>query len=120
MGTQSSEVGLYRAAVHQRLDEGIVVVGHLLIVGAQEAQRLVIIVSLGVVPGHRLMANISEVLPSGGAQQLEEGHLHCADGVFPHADVVQLRRALRKAARMNKRRTGDGVQMELSNEKAGG
>lgn len=44
------------------------------------------------------MANISEVLPSGGAQQLEEGHLHGADGVFPHADVVQLRRALRKSS----------------------
>lgn len=54
------------------------------------------------------MANISEVLPSGGAQQLEEGHLHRADGVFPHVDVVQLRRALSKAARVNKKtRAGD-------------
>lgn len=83
---------LYRAAVHQRLDEGIIVVGHLLIVGAQEAQRLVVVVSLGVVPGHRLVANVGEVLPSRRTQQLQEGHLHGADGVLPHVDVVQLRR----------------------------
>lgn len=108
-------LSLYRAAVRQWLDEGIIVVGHLLIVGAQEAQRLVVIVSFGVVPGHRLMANISEVLPSGGAQQLEEGHLHGADGVFRRVDVAELRRALSKAARVNKRVGGvrlnaDGIK----------
>lgn len=83
-------MSVYRAAVHQRLDEGIIVVRHLLVVGAQEAQRLVIVVSLGVVPGHGLMANIREVLPCRGAQQLQEGHLHCGDGVFSHVNVVQL------------------------------
>lgn len=56
-------MSVYRAAVHQWLNEGIIVVRHLLIIGAQEAQRLVIVVSLGVVPGHRLMANVGEVLP---------------------------------------------------------
>ncbi len=83
-------MSVYRAAVHQRLDEGIIVVRHLLVVGAQEAQRLVIAVSLGVVPGHRLMANVGEVLPCRGAQQLQEGHLHCVDGAFSHVNVVQL------------------------------
>lgn len=83
-------MSVYRAAVRQRLDERIIVVRHLLIIGAQEAQRLVIVVSLGVVPRHRLMANIGEVLPCRGAQQLQEGHLHCIDGVFFHINVVQL------------------------------
>lgn len=83
-------MSVYRAAVHQRLYEGIIVVRHLLIVGAQEAQRLVVVVSLGVVPGHRLMADVGEVLPCRGAQQLQEGHLHCVDGVFCHVNVVQL------------------------------
>lgn len=83
-------MSVYRAAVRQWLDEGIIVVRHLLVVGAQEAQCLVIIVSLGVVPGHRLMANICEVLPCGGAQQLQEGHLHCCDSVLVHINVVQL------------------------------
>lgn len=56
-------MSVYRAAIHQRLDEGIIVIRHFLIVGAQEAQRSVVVVSLGVVPGHRLMANVGEVLP---------------------------------------------------------
>ena len=84
-------MSVYRAAVRQRLDEGIIVVRHLLIVGAQEAQRLVVAVGLGVVPGHRLVANVGEVLPRRGAQQLQEGHLHCIDGAFSHVDVAQLR-----------------------------
>lgn len=84
-------MSVYRAAVHQRLDEGIIVVGHLLVVGAQEAQRLVVVVSFGVEPGRRLVANVGEVLPRRGAQQLQEGHLHCADGVLCHVNVVQLK-----------------------------
>lgn len=81
---------IYRAAVHQRLDEEIVVVGDLLIIGAQEAQGFVVVVCLGVVPGHRLVANVREVLACRGAQQLQEGHLHRVDGVFCHVNVVQL------------------------------
>lgn len=80
----------YRAAVHQWLDKRIIVVRHFLVVGAQEAQRLVVAVGLGVVPGHRLMTVVGEVLPSRGAQQLQEGHLHWADGILCHIDIVQL------------------------------
>lgn len=80
----------HRAAVHQWLDVGIIFVGHLFIVGAQEAQRLVVVVRLGVVPGHRLMAGVGEVLPCRGAEQLQEGHLHCVDGAFAHVHVIQL------------------------------
>lgn len=80
----------YRAAVRQRLDVGVIVVRQLLVVGAQEAQRLVVIVSLGVVPRHRLMANIGEVLPCRRAQQLEESHLHHGDGSVFYIHVVQL------------------------------
>lgn len=36
------------------------------------------------------MANVGEVLPRRGAQQLQEGHLYWADGVFCHVNVVQL------------------------------
>lgn len=81
-------MSVYRAAVHQRLNEGIVVVRYLLVVGAQEAQSLVVAVSTAVVPGHRLVADIGEVLPYGGAQQLEESHLHWVDGVFGHVNIV--------------------------------
>lgn len=80
----------YRAAVHQWLDVGVIIVRQLLIVGAQEAQRLVVIVSLGVVPRHRLMANIREVLPRRRAQQLQEGHLHHGDGSVFYIHIVQL------------------------------
>lgn len=81
---------IYRAAVNQGLDERIIVVRHFLIVGAQEAQRLVVAVGLGVVPSHRLMTVVGEVLSSRGAQQLQEGHLHRADGILCHVDVAQL------------------------------
>lgn len=80
----------YRAAVRQRLDVGVIVVWQLLVVGAQEAQRLVVIVSLGVVPRHRLMANIGEVLPCCRAKELQEGHLHHGDGSVFYIHVVQL------------------------------
>lgn len=80
----------YRAAVRQRLDVGVIVIRQLLVVGAQEAERLVVIVSLGVVPRHRLMANIREVLPRRRAQQLQEGHLHRGDGSVFYIHVVQL------------------------------
>lgn len=80
----------YRAAVHQWLDVGVIIVRQLLIVRAQEAQRLVVIVSLGVVPRHRLMANIREVLPRRRAQQLQEGHLHHGDGSVFYIHIVQL------------------------------
>lgn len=72
---RSEKRDVYRAAVHQWLDEGIIVVGQLLIVGAQEAQRLVVVVGFGVIPGRRLMTDVGEVLPCRRAQQLQEGHL---------------------------------------------
>lgn len=81
---------VYRAAVHQRLDERIIVVRHFLIIGAKEAQCLVVGVSRGVVPGHRLMTIVGEVLASRGAQQLQEGQLHWADAVLGHIHVAQL------------------------------
>lgn len=56
-------MSVYRAAIHQRLDEGIIVIRHFLIIGAQEAERFVEVIGLGVVPSHRLMANVGEVLP---------------------------------------------------------
>jgi len=77
-----------RAAVRQGLDEGVVVVGHLLVVGAQEAQRLVVAVGLGVVPGHRLVADVGEVLPRRRAQQLQERHLHRVDGAVRDVHVI--------------------------------
>lgn len=52
----------YRAAVKSGSDVGVVVVGHLLIVGAQEADGLVVAVCGGVVPGYRLVAVVSDVL----------------------------------------------------------
>lgn len=89
---KASKCGLgdYRAAIRERLDVGVVVVRQLLVVGAQEAQRLVVAVGLGVVPRNRLMANVREVLPRGRAQQLQEGHLHGGDGSVFHIHVVQL------------------------------
>lgn len=81
---------VYRAAVHQRLDERIIVVRHFLIIGAKEAQRLVVGVGLGIVPGHRLMTIVGEVLPSRGAQQLQEGQLYWADAVLCHVHIAQL------------------------------
>lgn len=36
------------------------------------------------------MANVGEVLPRRGAQQLQEGHLHFVNGVVCHVDIVQL------------------------------
>ena len=53
----------YRASVGDGMDVRVVVVGHLLVVGAQEAQRLVVAVGAGVVPGHGLVAAVGEVLP---------------------------------------------------------
>lgn len=52
----------YRTAIEGSSDVGVVVVGHLLIVGAQEADGLVIAVGGGVVPGYRLVAVVSDVL----------------------------------------------------------
>lgn len=107
-------MNVYRAAIHQRLDEGIIVVRHLLIIGAQEAQRLVVVVSLGIIPGHRLMANVGEVLPCRGAQQLQEGHLYCADGVFCHVNVVQLK--MDRKRERQKRERGKKGEREIQKE----
>lgn len=71
----------YRAAVQDGSDVGVVVVGHLLVVGAQEADGLVVVVSCGVVPGDGLVAVVSDVLVGRGAQEPEESHLHHSNGV---------------------------------------
>lgn len=71
----------YRAAVEGGSDVRVVVVGHLLVVGAQEADRLIVAVGGGVVPGYGLVAVVSDVLVGRGAQEPEESHLHHSDGV---------------------------------------
>lgn len=71
----------YRAAVEGGSDVGVVVVGHLLVVGAQEADGLVVAVGGGIVPGYGLVAVVGDVLVGRGAQEPEESHLHHSDGV---------------------------------------
>lgn len=80
----------YCTAVGQGLDEGVVVVGHLLVVGAQETDGLVVIVLILVVPGHRLVAVVGHVLPAGRAQQPQERHLDHADGITLRIHVGEL------------------------------
>lgn len=87
----SNRVGTYRAAVEHGADVGVVIVRHLLVVGAQEAHGLVVVVLVLVVPGHRLVAVVGDVLPAGGAQQPQEGHLDHADGVALRVHVGELR-----------------------------
>lgn len=58
----------YLASIWDGLDVRVVVVGHLLIIGTQETQRLVVAVARGVVPRHRLVAAVGEVLPGWGCQ----------------------------------------------------
>lgn len=87
----SNWIRTYRAAVEHGADVGVVIVGHLLVVGAQEAHGLVVVVLLLVVPGHRLVAVVGDVLPAGGAQQPQEGHLDHADGVALCVHVGELR-----------------------------
>lgn len=52
----------YRTAVEGGSDVGVVVVGHLLVVGAQEADGLVVAVGGGVMPGDGLVAVVRDVL----------------------------------------------------------
>lgn len=82
----------YRTAIGQGLDVGVVVVGHLLVVGAQETDGLVVIVLILVVPGHRLVAVVGHVLPAGGAQQPQERHLDHANGITLCIHVGELQR----------------------------
>lgn len=58
----------YRASIGEGLDVRVIVIGHLLVVGAQEAHRLVVAVAGDVVPRHRLVAAVGEVLPGRGCQ----------------------------------------------------
>lgn len=78
---KKTQKATYCTAVGQGLDVGVVVVGHLLVVGAQETDGLVVIVLILVVPGHRLVAVVGHVLPAGRAQQPQERHLDHADGI---------------------------------------
>lgn len=71
----------YRAAVEGGSDVRVVVVGHLLVVGAQEADGLVVAVGGSIVPGYGLVAVVGDVLVGRGAQEPEESHLHHSDGV---------------------------------------
>lgn len=80
----------YRAAIECSSDVWVVVVGHLLIVGAQEADGFVIAVCGGIVPGYGLVAVISDVLVGRGAQQPEECHLYHSDGVPIRIHVGEL------------------------------
>lgn len=80
----------YRAAIECSSDIRVVVVGHLLIVGAQEADGFVIAVRGGIVPGYGLVAVISDVLVGRGAQQPEECHLYHSDGVPIRIHVGEL------------------------------
>lgn len=82
----------YRAAIDHGADVGVVVVRHLLIVGSQEADGLVVIVLLLVVPRHRVVAVVRYVLPGRRAQEPQEGHLDDADGVALGVHVGKLRR----------------------------
>lgn len=87
-----NRIATYRAAVEHGADVWVVIVRHLLVVGAQEAHGLVVVVLILVVPGHRLVAVVCNVLPSGGAQQPQEGHLDHADGVALCVHVGELQR----------------------------
>lgn len=80
----------HRTAVHEGPDVGVVVVRHLLVVGAQEADGLVVVALPLVVPRHRVVAVVRHVLPGGGAQQTQEGHLDHAHGVAFGVHVGQL------------------------------
>lgn len=80
----------YRAAVEGGSDVGVVVVGHLLVVGAQEADGLVVAVGGGIVPGYGLVAVVGDVLVGRGAQEPEESHLHHSDGVPIRIHVGEL------------------------------
>lgn len=87
----SCPVRTYRAAVKQGTDVGVVIVRHLLVVGAQEAHGLVVVVLLLVVPGHRLVAVVRNVLSARGAQQSQESHLDHTDRVALRVHVRKLR-----------------------------
>lgn len=94
---QKVEGATYCTAIGQGLDVGVVVVGHLLVVGAQETDGLVVTVLLLVVPGGRLVAVVGHVLPAGGAQQPEERHLDHADGVALGVHIGELQRRRRRS-----------------------
>lgn len=81
----------YRTAIGHGADVGVVIIRHLFIVGAQEADGLVVVVLLLVVPGHRLVAVVCHVLPARRAQQPQESHLDHADGVALRIHVGELR-----------------------------
>lgn len=85
-----SALAPHRTAVHYGADVGVVVVRHLLVVGAQEADGLVVAVRLRVVPGHRLVAVVGDVLPGRSAQQPQEGHLDHTDRVALRVHVGKL------------------------------
>lgn len=100
-GTQSHThfPSTYRTAIDHGADVGVVIVRHLFIVGAQEADGLVVVVLVLIVPGHRLVAVVCHVLPSCRTQQSQESHLDHTDGVALRVHVGELQR---------------GTQMELS------
>lgn len=82
----------YRAGVVHGLDEVVVVVRHFFVVGAEEAQRFVVVVGFSVEPGDGLVADVGEVLSRSRTQQLEEGHLDACDGALFHIHVGELSR----------------------------
>lgn len=80
----------YRAGVVHGLDEGVVVVWHFFVVGAEEAQSLVVVVGFSVEPGDGLVADVGEVLSRCRTQQLQERHLDAGDGVLLDVHVWEL------------------------------
>lgn len=80
----------YRAGVVHGLDEGVVVVRHFFVVGAEEAQRFVVAVCFSVEPGDGLVADVGEVLSCCRTQQLEERHLDAGDGTLLYIHIREL------------------------------
>lgn len=82
----------YRTAINYGANVGVVIIRHLFIIGAQEADSLVVVVLVLVVPGHRLVAVVGHVLPARRAQQPQESHLDHTNGVALRIHVGELQR----------------------------
>ena len=80
----------------QRLDEGRLGLGHLLVVAPPEAESVPVTAGGAVEPAGRVLAGVSEGLLGSGTQQLQEGQLHHVDGVPIGVTVGELRSRRRK------------------------
>lgn len=72
------------------MDERVVVIGHLFVIGAQEADSLVVVPRGGVMPCYRLVAVVGDVLVGRSTQEPQESHLDHPDGIAVRIHIGKL------------------------------